>query len=138
MRPPKHPREPHREPPEHAKPPQETPQDTPRALRDPPEHAKAPQETPQDPPGDPQEAPKAPQGSLLSRSLAAFWRHFGSRGGPLDGCLIFHGFLMLFGSLVEPILVPFSIQKCIIFVSLFCMFFVLFFDSLFLQFYIHL
>ena len=66
MRPPKRAREPLRDPPEHAKAPRETLQDTPGALRDPPEHAKAPQETPQDPPGDPQETPKAPQGSLMS------------------------------------------------------------------------
>ena len=119
MRPPKHPREPHTEPPEHAKPPQETPQDTPRAPRDPPEHAKAPQETPQDTPGDPQEAPKAPQGSLRSFILSSFW---------VPGWVIgweshFHGFVMLLGSLFELILAPFSIQKLIIFVIQSCMFF---------------
>ena len=115
-RPPKHPRE---------------------SIRDPPEHAKAPQETPQDTPGDPQEAPKAPQGSLLSLILASFWPHFGSLGESLDGCLIFRVFLMLFGSLFEPILAPFSIQRLIIFVIQFCMCFYCVFDSLFLQIHIH-
>ena len=41
----------------------------------------------------------------------------------MNGCLSFHGFFILFGSMFDPMLAPFFIQKGIIFVSQICMFF---------------
>ena len=84
-----------------------------KGTPDPPEHAKAPQETPQDTPGAPQEAPKAPQGSPLSFILASFWHP----GWVLGWVSHFSWFLLcFFAPFFTSMLAHVSIQKWIIFV----------------------
>ena len=96
--------------------PQNTPESQSETLLSMPRRSKGPHRTLQE---TPKRRPRHPRGAFG----ASFWPHFGSLDGSLDGSLIFHGFVMLFASLFELMLAPFSIPKLIMFVIQFCMFF---------------